>query len=109
MSVQVGVHYAHISSLAGLSCRPVDALPVGVEAIPPPREVTSSLAAGLIAALDDAVVFGEREAMSLGHFGVLVTRHEYNRFTVEVSPDVPFGLTLECDQMDRSPGSKDDR
>lgn len=33
--------------------------------------------------------------------GVLVTRHHYSKFTVALSPTVPYGLTYELDLCPR--------
>jgi hypothetical protein len=35
--------------------------------------------------------------MSRGDYGVLVTRHDYNRYTAEMASEVPSGLTREHD------------
>jgi hypothetical protein len=45
--------------------------------------------------LDQAVTIAKMWAMHEGRQGILVTRHEYNSFTVDLSEAVPFGLTRE--------------
>lgn len=45
--------------------------------------------------LDAAVAVARTRAMREGRRGILVTRHAYDSFTVALSDDVPFGLTLE--------------
>ena len=47
--------------------------------------------------LDAAVAAARVEACTDRTRGVLVIRHEFNRFSVALSPDVPFGLTREHD------------
>lgn len=42
-------------------------------------------------AVDEARAKAERE----GLHGVLVTRHGHTRFTIEISPEVPYGMTQE--------------
>jgi hypothetical protein len=61
-------------------------------------EVNCSAASELSAAVDASLALVESIALAQGRHGVLITRHEYQRFTFEVSPDVPFGLTLEQDR-----------
>jgi hypothetical protein len=45
--------------------------------------------------LDEAVTIAKTRAVHEGRQGILVTRHDYNSFTVELSEAVPFGLTRE--------------
>ena len=45
--------------------------------------------------LDAAVALAQQHAMGAGKHGVLVTRHGPASFTVAVSGDVPYGITLE--------------
>lgn len=45
--------------------------------------------------LNEAVAVVREEAMREGRRGILVTRHSSGDFTVSLSDDVPFGLTLE--------------
>jgi hypothetical protein len=45
--------------------------------------------------LDQAVTIARTQAMVEGRQGILVTRHDYNSFTVGLSEAVPFGLTRE--------------
>ena len=49
--------------------------------------------------LADAVTVAERAAFADRNHGVLVTRHSYNRFSVALSPAVPFGITIEHDYV----------
>jgi hypothetical protein len=35
--------------------------------------------------------------------GILVTRHELSRFTVALTPEVPFGIVQECDLIGSPP------
>lgn len=44
-------------------------------------------------AVKAAVEFAAQEK----RHGILVTRHEFSRFTVALTPDVPFGLIHEHD------------
>lgn len=69
-------------------------------------EVNCSAASELAAAVDTALTLVENIAASQGRHGVLLTRHEYQRFTVEVSPDVPFGVTIEIDRCSVSSVAK---
>lgn len=45
--------------------------------------------------LEEAVDAARLKAMQHRTCGILVTRHDYTRFTVELSPEVPFGITRE--------------
>lgn len=45
--------------------------------------------------LNAAVETVRQHAMQEGRHGILVTQHGYTRYTVAVSPDVPFGQTHE--------------
>jgi hypothetical protein len=45
--------------------------------------------------LDQDVTIAKTQAMHEGRQGILVTRHDYNSFTVDLSEAVPFGLTRE--------------
>jgi hypothetical protein len=45
--------------------------------------------------LDQAVTIAKTRAMHERRQGILVTRHDYNSFTVDLSEAVPFGLTRE--------------
>lgn len=51
--------------------------------------------------LDAAVAAAHGNAMADGTCGVLVTRHDFARFSVALSPDVPFGIVQENDQARR--------
>lgn len=61
------------------------------------REITISHANDLAPRLNHEVALAEEEAIVRRTGGVRVTRHEYSRYTVEVTGEVPFGLTLERD------------
>lgn len=45
--------------------------------------------------LDEAVTVARTKAMHERRRGILVTRHDYDSFTVALSDAVPFGLTRE--------------
>ncbi|MGF9649157.1 hypothetical protein AAIH32_14375 [Pseudarthrobacter oxydans] len=45
--------------------------------------------------LDAAVSAAKEQALANRCYGILVTRHAANRFTVALSEAVPFGLTRE--------------
>ncbi len=45
--------------------------------------------------LDEAVNVAMAKAMRDQRRGILVTRHDYKRFTVALTDAVPFGLTRE--------------
>jgi hypothetical protein len=49
--------------------------------------------------LSHAVAGAIESAEATGRFGVLVTRHNFSRFTVEISPGVPFRLVRERDMV----------
>ncbi|WP_139007345.1 hypothetical protein [Arthrobacter crystallopoietes] len=36
-------------------------------------------------------------AVSDGRYGVLITRHRHDAYSLAVSPDVPYGMTYERD------------
>ncbi|WP_284984479.1 hypothetical protein [Arthrobacter sp. efr-133-TYG-118] len=52
--------------------------------------------------LDAAVAEAYFEAVGNGTRGVLVTRHDFDWFSVALSHDVPFGLTRERDHARRN-------
>lgn len=58
-----------------------------------PADKETQLALALEAAIQAA---GVQKAC-----GVLVTRHQYSKFTVALSPAVPYGLTYELDLCPR--------
>ncbi|WP_426998129.1 hypothetical protein [Pseudarthrobacter sp. N5] len=58
-------------------------------------EVHAEYAALLGEELDAAVRAARAKAMEERRHGILVTRHHHTLFTVAVSADVPYGLTLE--------------
>lgn len=45
--------------------------------------------------LNAAVDAALEHAMQEGRHGILVTRHGHTRYTVAVSAEVPYGLTME--------------
>lgn len=45
--------------------------------------------------LTTAVEMARQHAILEGRHGILVTQHDYTRYTVAVSRDVPFGQTHE--------------
>ena len=61
------------------------------------REITISRAATLCAQLDYEASAAQAIAVAQNEGGVLVTRHEGHRFTIEITSEVPFGLTQERD------------
>lgn len=50
--------------------------------------------------LDRAVAAAHKELQDLP-YGILVTRHDYARFTVSLTPAVPYGQIQELDQASR--------
>ncbi|MFF1880671.1 hypothetical protein ACFVVC_04285 [Pseudarthrobacter sp. NPDC058196] len=48
--------------------------------------------------LDAAVAAARSHASTDRTRGVLVTRHDFDHFSVALSPDVPFGLIYELDR-----------
>lgn len=58
------------------------------------RVSSASEARNMLAA---AVTDAEREAFADKTAGVLVTRHDFDRFSVALSSVVPFGVTVEHD------------
>ena len=49
------------------------------------------------AQLNSAVKVAAEIAGQDQHCGILITRHDFRKFTVALSPDVPFGLIQEHD------------
>ncbi|MFF1385588.1 hypothetical protein ACFVWT_18705 [Arthrobacter sp. NPDC058288] len=47
--------------------------------------------------LDSAVSFAHTLASIDAQLGILVTRHDFWRFSVSLSEDVPYGQVQECD------------
>ncbi|GAA2130628.1 hypothetical protein GCM10009825_11730 [Arthrobacter humicola] len=47
--------------------------------------------------VDAAEKFARERALREGKHGILVTRHGPTSFTVNLSPDVPYGITQERD------------
>jgi hypothetical protein len=60
-----------------------------------PIVITATDRAGLDRQLDEAVATTRTKAMHERRRGILVTRHGYDTFTVDLSDAVPFGLTRE--------------
>lgn len=56
--------------------------------------------------LDEAVTVARKRAMYDRRQGILVTRHDYDSFTVALTDAVPFGLTRE--QQDRGNHGRSD-
>jgi hypothetical protein len=50
--------------------------------------------------LEAAVAIAQADAVQQGQCGVLITRHSYTHFTVDMSEDVPFGTTAERQAWD---------
>jgi hypothetical protein len=63
-------------------------------------EITGTEAKSVSAQLDDAITLAESMARKEGRCGVLVTRHDYGRFSVTISPEVPYGTTQEAQDWD---------
>jgi hypothetical protein len=57
--------------------------------------VTATDRASMERRLDEAVTIARACAMQEGRQGILVTRHDFDSFTVALSDAVPFGLTRE--------------
>ncbi|MCI0144124.1 hypothetical protein KNN17_21480 [Arthrobacter bambusae] len=51
--------------------------------------------------LDAAVRSARRQAGADRRRGVLVTRHDFDHFSVSLTPRVPFGFTQELDHAGR--------
>jgi hypothetical protein len=47
--------------------------------------------------LDFEASAAQAVAVARGEGGVVVTRHDGQHFTIEITPEVPFGLTWERD------------
>lgn len=60
-----------------------------------PITVIASDRAGMERGLDEAVTVARGRALHQGRQGILVTRHAYDSFTVDLSDVVPFGLIRE--------------
>lgn len=54
-------------------------------------EDPESLQNNLTAAVNEVCTL----AVRLGRHGIMVTQHDFNSFTVRLSPDVPYGQTWE--------------
>jgi hypothetical protein len=60
-----------------------------------PIAVTATDRASMEHQLDEAVALAMTRAMREGRQGILVTQHDNDSFTVDLSDAVPFGLTRE--------------
>lgn len=60
-----------------------------------PIWIRATRGAELITQLDAAVDIMLATAITGGQYGVLVSRHDYATFSVEISADVPYGITRE--------------
>lgn len=58
-------------------------------------EIAATEVSTLEAELNNAVEKARAKAEQEGRHGILVTRHGHSRFTIEISPEVPYGLTQE--------------
>jgi hypothetical protein len=68
-----------------------------------PITITASSRSELEQRLDDAVSAARQRAVTSGRReGILVTRHDYNVFTVVLDSTVPFGSTVEQEQWRHS-------
>lgn len=64
-----------------------------------PIAITADSRSELEQRLEDAVSAARKRAITFGRReGILVTRHDYNLFTVVLDSTVPFGLTMEQEQ-----------
>lgn len=61
--------------------------------------VLASCRGELESQLSRAVQDGIAAALKCKTGGLLITRLDYTTFTVEVGHDIPFGITLERDQL----------
>ncbi|MEW1822629.1 hypothetical protein AB0323_17860 [Arthrobacter sp. NPDC080031] len=52
--------------------------------------------------LNAAVDIAREHAVKERRHGILVTQHEYSRYTVAISRDVPYGQTLERRELPAS-------
>ena len=48
--------------------------------------------------LEAGIAVARNHALADGTCGLLVTRHEFDRFSIALSPAVPFGLVSEVDK-----------
>jgi hypothetical protein len=60
-----------------------------------PIAVTATSRASMESQLDEAVAVAMLRAIRERRQGILVTQHDFNSFTVDLSPSVPFGMTRE--------------
>lgn len=58
-------------------------------------EVTADNAAEIEQRLCEAFDAVLEHALERGEGGILVTQHDHSRYTVAISAEVPFGLTIE--------------
>ncbi|MEW1810756.1 hypothetical protein AB0284_08600 [Pseudarthrobacter phenanthrenivorans] len=61
-----------------------------------PLTLTVSDRQSMDSELDAAVAAAKAHALTGRSHGILVTRHGVDKFTVDLSEAVPFGLTREC-------------
>lgn len=64
-------------------------------------EITAHEPGTIETELNTAVETVLTQAMRERSSGILVTQHGYNRYTVALSPDVPYGETRERREWDR--------
>lgn len=61
-----------------------------------PVTITATSRPELEQSLEDAVSAAKKRALASGRReGIVITRHDYNVFTVALDSAVPFGLTVE--------------
>jgi hypothetical protein len=60
-----------------------------------PHTLTVADRQSMDAELDAAVTAAKAQALAGERYGILVTRHGVDKFTVALSEDVPFGMTRE--------------
>ncbi|WP_411375005.1 hypothetical protein ACLH0K_00905 [Arthrobacter sp. MPF02] len=66
-------------------------------------EIAGTEASSVRAELEEAITLAESVAREQGCCGVLVTRHDYGRFSVTISPEVPYGTTQESQDWAQEP------
>ena len=63
----------------------------------PTYHITADVPQLIAERLDAAEKSAQERAIREGNLGILVTRHGPTSFTVNLSPDVPYGITQERD------------
>lgn len=58
-------------------------------------EITATEATTLDGEITNAVDAARAKAEQEGRHGIMVTRYGHTRFTIEISPEVPYGVTQE--------------